>query len=62
MHRIALNGMVPPFQQDNSNGILIKDLLKYDEVPGITNCSTVSVPAGMVIDKHLHPSKVSSPV
>lgn len=38
-------------------GELIKDFLKYDEVPGITNCSVVSLPPGTIIERHEHPSK-----
>ena len=29
------------------------------QVPGVTNCSTVSMPPGMLIARHAHPSKVS---
>ena len=38
-------------------GELIKDYLKYDEVPGVTNCSVVTLPPGLVIERHVHPSK-----
>jgi quercetin dioxygenase-like cupin family protein len=38
-------------------GELIKDYLKYDEVPGVTNCSVVTLPSGLVIERHVHPSK-----
>jgi quercetin dioxygenase-like cupin family protein len=44
-------------QQENVQQDVIKDYLKYDEVPGVTNCSKVSMPPGMVIDRHVHPSK-----
>ena len=43
------------YHQDT--GELIKDYLKYDEVPGVTNCSVVTLPPGMVIERHVHPSK-----
>ena len=43
------------YHQDS--GEMIKDFLKYDEVPGVTNCSTVSLPPNMLIHKHVHPSK-----
>jgi len=36
---------------------MVRDLLKYDEVPGITNMSHVALPPGTVIDRHVHPSK-----
>lgn len=38
-------------------GELIRDYLKYDEVPGVTNCSVVTLPPGMVIERHVHSSK-----
>ena len=44
-------------RQENSQQDVIKDFLKYDEVPGVTNCSTVAMPPGMMIDRHVHPSK-----
>lgn len=37
---------------------MVKDYLKYDEVPGVTNCSTANLPAGFRIERHVHPSKV----
>ena len=43
------------YHQDT--GELIKDYLKYDEVPGVTNCSVVTLPPGMFIERHVHPSK-----
>lgn len=36
---------------------IVKDLLRYDEVPQVTNFSHVSLPPGFVIDRHVHPSK-----
>ena len=33
---------------------MVRDLLKYDEVPGITNMSHVALPPGTVIDRHVH--------
>ena len=36
---------------------IVRDLLRYDEVPGITNLSHVALPPGTVIDRHFHPSK-----
>ena len=43
------------YHQDS--GEMIKDFLASDEVPGVTNCSTVSLPPNMLIHKHVHPSK-----
>jgi quercetin dioxygenase-like cupin family protein len=36
---------------------IVKDLLKYNEVPGITNFSQVALRPGDVIARHFHPSK-----
>ncbi|CAL58016.1 RmlC-like jelly roll fold [Ostreococcus tauri] len=36
---------------------IVKDLLRYDEVPQLTNLSHVALPPGVVIDRHVHPSK-----
>ncbi len=36
---------------------IVKDLLKYNEVPGITNFSQVALPPGDIIARHSHPSK-----
>lgn len=38
---------------------LVRDFLTYDEIPGVTNCSTANLPAGFRIERHVHPSKVS---
>ena len=35
---------------------IVKDLLKYNEVPGITNFSQVALPPGDIIARHSHPS------
>ena len=38
---------------------LVRDFLTYDEIPGVTNCSTANLPAGFRIERHVHPSKVN---
>ena len=36
---------------------IVRDLLKYDEIPGITNLSQVALPPGDIIERHVHPTK-----
>ena len=45
-----------PLHHQATNEI-VRDLLKYDEIPGITNLSHVALPPGDIIARHVHPSK-----
>jgi len=53
----ALETILPRPLHHQATSEIVRDLLKYDEVPGITNLSHVALPPGDVIKRHVHPSK-----